>query len=100
MSKHHKREAPPPLYLARLTCMGCGVNALEIGEYYMLNPRIWEDQLGLYWQDNLCIGCLEKRLGRKVSLSDMCGIPRYEFMFPLSERLLDRYGVKAGKVAA
>jgi hypothetical protein len=48
-------------------CNDCGVDCVEIGEYYMASPEVWERQLGLGWHDNLCIGCLEKRLGRRVT---------------------------------
>jgi hypothetical protein len=51
--------------LARYRCLDCGVNVVTAGEFYMLNSEIWEGQLGLGWSDNLCIGCLETRLGRK-----------------------------------
>ena len=51
---------------ARLTCLDCGVNVVEIGEYYMISSAIWEKKLHLKWSDNLCIGCLESRLGRKL----------------------------------
>jgi hypothetical protein len=49
-----------------LKCNDCGVNVIRAGEYYMLSPEIWEDKLHLKWDDNLCIGCLEARLGRKL----------------------------------
>jgi hypothetical protein len=85
--------------LARHKCNDCGVNVIEIGEYYMLNPQIWEDHLGLEWSDNLCIGCLEKRLGRKVGplFIEFCSIPNYKWIKPPSDRLLDRYGFEKDK---
>jgi hypothetical protein len=52
--------------LPRFPCNDCEVDCLKIGDWYMAPPRIWEDRLGLSWQDNLCIACLEKRLGRKL----------------------------------
>jgi hypothetical protein len=76
--------------LARYRCNDCSVNVVTAGEFYMLRPEIWGDQLGLGWDDNLCIGCLEKRLGRKVALVDMGCFPRYPWMKPLSVRLLHR----------
>jgi len=50
----------------RHVCKDCGVNVIKIGEYCMINPALWKDKLGLGWDDNLCIGCIEKRLGRKL----------------------------------
>lgn len=76
---------------ARQRCLDCKVNVIEIGEYYMLKPELWEKKLGLTWTDNLCIGCLEKRLGRRVSIDDMGSFPIYPWTAPTSERLLDRY---------
>ena len=67
---------------------------VHAGEFYMLYPDIWEDQLGLDWNDNLCIGCLEARIGRPVTFADIISIPNYSWMQPSSDRLLDRLGFK------
>jgi hypothetical protein len=70
------------------------VNVLVIGEFCMVHPDIWDDQLGLGWDDNLCIGCIEARLGRKLKgpCPDFMSFPSYSWMYPTSERLMDRYG--------
>jgi hypothetical protein len=47
-------------------CDDCGVDIRKAGEYLMLSPEIWDEALGLGWGDNLCIGCVEKRLGRRI----------------------------------
>jgi hypothetical protein len=78
-------------------CNDCGVDVLGIGEWYMAKPELWERQLGLGWSDNLCIGCLEQRLGRRVSLRDIG--PASHWGAPAawrstSTRLLDRFGRK------
>jgi hypothetical protein len=52
--------------LASHACKDCGLNVITAGEYYMVSPRLWEDKLHLKWTDNLCIGCLETRIGRKL----------------------------------
>ena len=88
--KAKKTVRLPPKELARFRCNDCGVNVVTAGEFYMLNDEIWEDQLGLGWDDNLCIGCLEARLGRKVCFADMGGFPRYPWMKPTSIRLMHR----------
>ena len=49
----------------RYPCNDCGVDVLEIGDWYMAR-KIW-DELGLGWTDNLCLACLEKRLGRPLA---------------------------------
>jgi hypothetical protein len=84
----------PPGELARYKCNDCDVNVVTAGEFYMLYPDIWEDQLGLDWNDNLCIGCLEARIGRPVTFADIISIPNYSWMQPSSDRLLDRLGFK------
>jgi hypothetical protein len=85
--------------LARYACNDCGVNVVTIGEFYVLRPEIWEGQLGLGLMDNLCIGCLEARLGRRVGpgLADFCPFPVYPWLKPISDRLLDRYGFETAK---
>jgi hypothetical protein len=93
------RQSLPKHVRDRYTCNDCSVNVLTSGEFYMLNPEIWEKQLGLGWEDNLCIGCLEQRLGRKVGPlwqvnSDFMLPPHSSWMHPASPRLMDRYGFK------
>jgi hypothetical protein len=83
--------------LAQYQCNDCGVNVVTAGEFYMLKPQIWEDELGLSWDDNLCVGCLENRLGRKVTLHDMGSFPAYKWMQPPSDRLRDRLGFEKGR---
>lgn len=50
-------------------CLDCQVDTGKIGEHYMLKDDIWKlvnnSKSGM-----LCIGCLEKRLGRKLNHSD------------------------------
>jgi hypothetical protein len=41
-------------------CNDCGVDVLAIGDWYLATPEIWKQQLGLGWNDNLCIACLDK----------------------------------------
>jgi hypothetical protein len=82
--------------LARYRCNDCSVNVVIAGECYMLNDEIWEDQLGLGWDDNLCIGCLEQRLGRKVSMANTQSA--HHVVYPFSKRLCARlFGKRNGK---
>lgn len=82
--------------LARYRCNDCSVNVVTIGEFYMTPPEIWEGELGLGWDDNLCIGCLETRLGRKVRtwLEIVPVSGQYRWSKPTSERLMDRLGLE------
>jgi hypothetical protein len=70
-------------------CNDCGVDCAKIGEYYMASPEIWERTLHLGWSDNLCIGCLEQRLGRRITPGDFCRRPNspWEFSLRLSARV-------------
>lgn len=54
------------------SCMDCHQNTQEMGEYYMVHNEVWEaacpkedDRKGI-----LCLGCLEKRLGRPLLARD------------------------------
>jgi hypothetical protein len=69
-------------------CNECGVDCAKIGEWYMASPKIW-DALHLGWDDNLCIGCLEQRLGRRIALRDLCRWPNspWEFSVRLAARV-------------
>jgi hypothetical protein len=55
----------------------------------MVEDRVWEkagDDEGM-----LCIGCLEKRIGRKLECKDFSKCPlNFDPMWAKSDRLLDR----------
>ena len=54
--------------LGAFDCVDCGLNTLDKNEYYMVHDAIW-DIFGA--QDGmLCVGCLERRLKRKLKSSD------------------------------
>jgi hypothetical protein len=59
-------------------CLDCDTNVIRAGDYCMLNPELWEDRLGLEGGDNLCVACIEKRLGRELSLVDFSSFPWVE----------------------
>lgn len=77
----------------RFICGDCGSNTLDMREYYVVNKCLWRDfgnGLGM-----LCVGCFEKRLGRKLTTSDF--LPSYLMWVPylpqnkhLSSRLKQR----------
>ena len=85
---------------ASYRCDDCGFNTLRGGEFTLIDHWIWEKELKLGWEDNLCIGCIEARLGRRISIADMGGFPSYEWMSSPSERLIDRNGFKKRKRGA
>lgn len=87
-----------------MPCSVCNVDTSNINEYYMVKRRVWlwvtscpQERKGY-----LCIGCLEKRLGRKLLPEDFTGVPVNrlgwledsggKFRFRKSRRLVDRLG--------
>ena len=52
----------------------------------MLRPRIWRDTFGLSITDNLCLACIEKRLGRAIAIGDVITFPIVDG-YPMSDTL-------------
>ena len=73
------REAP---------CDDCGIDTIEISEWYMVVNEIWPP--GAKY---LCIGCLETRLGRKLQLLDF-DIALGNIEWKQSDRFRDRLDQK------
>jgi hypothetical protein len=83
-------------YVKFFSCNDCGVNvACRFGgicEYnFMLNPETWQS-LNLN-NGLLCIGCIEKRLGRKLTPNDFDKSAPVTSRTQQSQRLRDRIGV-------
>jgi hypothetical protein len=61
-------------------CKDCGIDTIEVGEYYMVKPAIWAyacyPETGK-WPNGfmLCFGCLEDRIGRPLKRSDFTSAP-------------------------
>ena len=72
------RERSSGWPLVVTACADCGVGTNRIGEWYMVRDDIWEQAWRgrrkpwqvLPGQQVLCIGCLEKRLGRTLMACD------------------------------
>lgn len=72
-----------------LDCADCGVTTNKIGEYYMVQPIVWF-QYGA-GKGHLCIGCLEKRMGRELEAGDFGDAPINGLSkMHRSKRLIDR----------
>jgi hypothetical protein len=70
-------------------CRDCGVNTSRIGEYYMVTGEVWQQAGG--GDAMLCVGCLEKRLGRELRCKDFTWAPiNLEAMLTGSPRLRKR----------
>lgn len=83
-------------WLDYMRCTDCG-EARHDEVSYQLRPSIWElaypgynDGVGV-GESRPCIGCLEKRLGRRLTLSDFTRgqTPQPEFSDRLNDRLRD-----------
>jgi hypothetical protein len=85
VTKKHYRGYPKKRPVC--ICNDCGVDCAKIGEWYMA-AEIW-DTLHLGWNDNLCIGCLEQRLGRRIAGGDFSRWPNspWEFSLRLAVRV-------------
>jgi len=51
-------------------CLDCNINTSHIEEYYMLYDHIWDKIIYGNKEGMLCIGCVERRLGRKLVRTD------------------------------
>jgi hypothetical protein len=54
-------------------CVDCGVDTNAAGEYYMLVDDVWSET-GLA-DAMACVGCVECRLGRRLTSSDFAECP-------------------------
>ena len=73
-----------PRQIARCRCNDCSVNVIEAGDYWMLRPRIWRNTFGLGITDNLCLACIERRLGRAITIGDVITFPIVDG-YPMSD---------------
>jgi hypothetical protein len=71
-------------------CRGCGADTVAIREYYMLEDAVWLEANGSD-AGMLCIGCVEERLGRRLTVADFTVAPvNWEPDRWRSRRLQDR----------
>jgi hypothetical protein len=73
-------------------CLGCGEDTGKMHEFYMVHDWIWLSVMPSPHCGKLCIGCLERKLGRKLISSDFTNFPiNYVSSWnPKSQRLMDR----------
>ena len=85
-------------------CRDCSMNTCPLDgerEYYEVFDQVWRDAraIGYVQTDNgpqgyfLCVGCLEKRLGRELTRADFKPLPANNPSPWLSERLNSRLGL-------
>jgi hypothetical protein len=75
-------------------CNDCGDNTSTKGEYYMVHDHVWNKAVnkgGMKDDHMLCVGCLEKRVGRKLHKGDFTDAAVNTRPFGVhSDRLTDR----------
>jgi hypothetical protein len=81
--------------MSRGDCVDCHVNTFEIKEYYVVTTKTWR-KAGMKHpfesgDGMLCIGCLESRLGRKLTSRDFYDCPANQGgLRDFSKRLYNR----------
>jgi hypothetical protein len=77
---------------ANMSCEDCGTSTF--GEYYMVHDEVWADTGMAPDGGLLCVGCLERRLGRRLTPDDFTSCPLNKdnrtIRHYASERLYDR----------
>jgi len=53
----------------KFLCLDCGIDTGKISEFYFINTQLWLSVMPSI-HVMACVGCLEKRLGRKLQLCD------------------------------
>lgn len=77
-------------------CIDCGVHTSMINEYYMVHDHVWHTAGMAEDGGMLCIGCLEKHLGRELNSTDFTHAP-INAISRQSARLADRLARPAPK---
>jgi hypothetical protein len=75
-------------------CLDCRKDTYKMGEYYMVIDAVWAEA-NPNKKGMLCIGCLEKRLGRALTIRDFLWCPlnvMNVFDGTTSKRLKNRLG--------
>lgn len=81
-------------WMQQHVCLDCKWNTHVIHEYYRVTNEVWLQAVpGNHGM--LCVGCLEKRLGRELTPADFeldVPINHNSPMWPKSDRLMKRMG--------
>lgn len=75
-------------------CLDCGADTFDLGEYYHVHDYLWQIAVGDEHAGMVCLGCLETRLGRRLTGADFTDAPvnwsDHPFTRPRSSRMLNR----------
>lgn len=79
-------------------CNDCRVDTLRAGEWYMVHDPVWVAAGMATYGGFLCVGCLERHLGRFLDAGDFTAAPVNRLSWGLkSTRLRDRLMVAPGQ---
>ena len=73
-----------------MCCRGCGVDVFAIDEFFELHDHVCELPDGV-----LCVGCMERHLGRRLVAADFTNVDLRPAMY--SARLRDRLGIERAR---
>jgi hypothetical protein len=74
----------PKYPIVTTQCVACGLGTITAGEWYMIRREVWEQawegrrkswHLKVLGVEILCVGCLEKRIGRELAKGDFTEVP-------------------------
>ena len=68
----YKKNQPSNFSTERMKCQVCGISVFEgiVGYNYMVTRQVWEIEAGLRYEQFAHIGCLETKIGRKLTPED------------------------------
>ena len=73
-------------------CLDCRKDTIrDLKEYYNVHDSVWQQSGVKPHGGFLCIGCLEKRIGRQLDFRDFGDVPINAY--PASDRLSQRRGI-------
>lgn len=104
----YARELRAPMTdwpVVKSACADCGVGTWTLGEFYGVKDEVWAQAWAgrlkpwheIDGQQILCIGCLERRIGRTLMACDFTDAPINDLTDPhcsnqMSDRMRDRLG--------
>ena len=77
-------------------CLDCGMNLFL--EWFMVHDDVWRATGLARSGGTLCIGCVERRVGRTLGPDDFTAVDNNKPTALLSDRFLDRLGYAFGAV--
>jgi hypothetical protein len=86
------REQMEQAFASDIGGQGVKVTCSEFAEVYQVKPAIWKAAGMEPWGGCLCVGCLEKRLGRTLTPKDFLRDDPFKSL-PSTERLAARRGL-------